>query len=210
MRLDGAELDHYGTVELGRHIGYLPQEVVLFEGTVAENIARMAPEPDAAAVVEAARGTGAHEMILRLPGGYDFQVAAGGAALSGGQRQRIALARAFYGSPVVVIMDEPDSNLDAEGTMALARVVRGLKARVGVGEQRQRSRRRRPTAGVCRRAPVRRRCQRGATSRSRAPSSGWSARGQGPPWTMTTVRLRVRTAARQARHLRMHGADSRR
>ena len=131
VRLDGAELDHYGAAEAGRHIGYLPQEVVLFEGTVAENIARMAPRPDDAAVVQAARQTGAHEMILKLPGGYDFQVAAGGAALSGGQRQRIALARAFYGSPVVVIMDEPDSNLDAEGTLALARAVRDLKARGG-------------------------------------------------------------------------------
>ena len=131
VRLDGAELDHYGAAEVGRYIGYLPQEVVLFEGTVAENIARMAPTPDDAAVVEAARQTGAHEMILKLPGGYDFQVAAGGAALSGGQRQRIALARAFYGAPVVVIMDEPDSNLDAEGTLALARAVRDLKGRGG-------------------------------------------------------------------------------
>ena len=131
VRLDGAELDHYGTAEIGRYIGYLPQEVVLFDGTVAENIARLAPEADAAKVVEAAKRTGAHEMILKLPGGYDFQVSAGGAALSGGQRQRIALARAFYGLPVVVIMDEPDSNLDAEGTMALAAAVKNLKARGG-------------------------------------------------------------------------------
>ena len=131
VRLDGAELEQYGSAVLGTYIGYLPQEVTLFDGTVAENIARMAPRPDDAAVVDAAKRTGAHEMILRLPGGYDFQVSAGGAALSGGQRQRIALARAFYGSPVVVIMDEPDANLDAEGTVALAGAVKGHKARGG-------------------------------------------------------------------------------
>ena len=131
VRLDGAELEQYGSAVLGTYIGYLPQEVTLFDGTVAENIARMAPEPDDAAVIEAAKRTGAHEMILKLPGGYDFQVSAGGAALSGGQRQRIALARAFYGSPVVVIMDEPDANLDAEGTVALAGAVKGHKARGG-------------------------------------------------------------------------------
>ena len=130
VRLDGAELEQYART-LGEHIGYLPQEVVLFEGTVAENIARMSPTANDEDVVDAAKRTGAHEMILRLPGGYDFQVSAGGAALSGGQRQRIALARAFYGSPVVVVMDEPDSNLDAEGTMALARAVEGHKKRGG-------------------------------------------------------------------------------
>ena len=130
-RLGGAALDQYGEAVLARHVGWLPQEVVLFEGSVAENIARLDSDPDPEAVVRAASRAGAHEMILGLPGGYDFQVAAGGAALSGGQRQRIALARAFFGEPVAVILDEPDAHLDAHGREMLARAIAAHKARGG-------------------------------------------------------------------------------
>ena len=131
VALGGAALEQYGEESLARHVGWLPQEVVLFAGSVTENIARLELEPDRDAVIRAAERAGAHEMILGLPGGYDFEVAAGGAALSGGQRQRIALARAFYGDPVVVILDEPDAHLDKAGTAALNRAVAEFKAQGG-------------------------------------------------------------------------------
>jgi ATP-binding cassette subfamily C protein len=128
VRLDGAALSHYDQDVLGSYIGYLPQDVVLFDGSVAENIARMEREPNAQKVVAAAKKAGAHEMILDLPQGYDTPVSAGGARLSGGQKQRIGLARAFYGDPVIMILDEPNSNLDAAGQDALNLAIRQAKA----------------------------------------------------------------------------------
>ena len=128
IRLDGATLDQYDPDTLGRHIGYLPQGVTLFAGTVSENIARMAEAPDDDAVVLAAVRANAHEMILRLPEGYNTQIDAAGGQLSGGQRQRIALARALYGDPALLILDEPNSALDAEGSDALNAAVREMKS----------------------------------------------------------------------------------
>jgi ATP-binding cassette subfamily C protein len=127
VRLDGAALDQYDTDTLGRYVGYLPQDVALFDGTVAENIARLDPEPRAEDVVAAAQKAGAHEMILQLPQGYDTPVSAAGARLSGGQKQRIGLARAFYGEPVLLVLDEPNSNLDAAGQDALNVAIRQAK-----------------------------------------------------------------------------------
>jgi ATP-binding cassette subfamily C protein len=127
VRLDGAALDQYDPDTLGRYIGYLPQDVALFDGSVAENIARLDREPDPQAVVAAAQRAGAHDMILGLPQGYDTPVSAGGARLSGGQKQRIGLARAFYGDPVLLVLDEPNSNLDAAGQDALNLAIRQAK-----------------------------------------------------------------------------------
>ncbi|QDL92323.1 type I secretion system permease/ATPase [Paroceanicella profunda] len=127
VRLDGAALEHYSNEALGQHIGYLPQDVALFDATVAENIARLSLAPDPQKVVEAARKAGAHEMILKLPEGYDTRIESGGSRLSGGQRQRLGLARALYGDPVMLVLDEPNSNLDSIGSDALNRAIQTMK-----------------------------------------------------------------------------------
>jgi len=128
IRLDGAALDQYEPDVLGQHIGYLPQRVQLFDGTIADNIAKLAQTPDPAKVVEAAQKAAAHEMILQLPNGYDTPVSAAGGRLSGGQIQRIGLARAMYGDPVILVLDEPNSNLDNAGSEALNKAIRAMKS----------------------------------------------------------------------------------
>jgi ATP-binding cassette subfamily C protein len=131
VRLDGATLDQYDPDVLGGYVGYLPQAVRLFEGTIAQNIARLQNNPDSAAVVEAAKKAAAHDMIVNLPKGYETHISAIGGRLSGGQIQRIGLARALYGNPVFLVLDEPNSNLDNEGNIALNLAIRALKATGG-------------------------------------------------------------------------------
>jgi ATP-binding cassette, subfamily C, bacterial PrsD len=132
IRIDGATHDQWGSEKLGSSIGYVPQSVELIEGTLAENIARFDPDASSESIIAAAKAAGLHEMLLSFPDGYETAVSGGGNELSAGQRQRLGLARALYGNPFLVVLDEPNSNLDAAGDAALAQAIIGVRERGGI------------------------------------------------------------------------------
>jgi PrtD family type I secretion system ABC transporter len=132
VRIDGADLKQWPTRFFTENVGYLPQEVALLDGSVADNIARFDPDADAKMIFRAARAAGIHDLIVRLPNGYQTQIGPSGQSLSAGQRQRIALARALYGDPFLVVLDEPNSNLDAEGEEALMKAIVKVRERNGI------------------------------------------------------------------------------